>query len=421
VITHKLAIDGGTPVRSTDRPFRARAWQGPNMKKYLLEFADDGFPESRFTDAFARAIGTHYAMGSNTCTNACHTAMAAVGVGPGDEVVITPISDYGTLFGILAQRAIPVFADVDPETGCVTGETIARAITPRTKAVFVVHWASTTCDMDPILAVTHEHGLPLAEDCCQSILAKYKGKTTGSIGTIGAFSFDATRWGGKHLGTGSGGALTTDDELIYRRAFNFSTQRGEAMGAPTFGRRHPILGVPYRFDEVKAAVALAQLEILPQIVARRQELARRLDARLRRIDHIRPCPIPEGGENSYWIYSFLVDLEKFQVDLDTLTAAMVAEASGQAWIGPGRYYFLPDSVEVLQDFRITYGEGLNPGGRPETHLGDRYRRDGMAAELPNAKWYVEHMLRFSPHEGWSEQDIDEAATIIEMVAEHYHA
>src|SRR5919201_2023016 len=149
MITQKRAIDGATPLRSADRAFRARSWQGPNLKKYLMEFAD-----------------------------------------------------------------------VDPETGCVTGETIARAITPRTKAVFVVHWASTTCDMDPILEVTRKHGLPLAEDCCQSILAKYKGMTTGRIGTIGAFSFDATGWGGKHLGTGSGGAPTNHDEVIYRRAHN---------------------------------------------------------------------------------------------------------------------------------------------------------------------------------------------------------
>ncbi|HDD69005.1 MAG TPA: aminotransferase class V-fold PLP-dependent enzyme, partial [Candidatus Korarchaeota archaeon] len=263
------AIEGGKPVRGKENPLPTVFPReiGPKAMDYFRELVESGNTANlleRFDREFARVIGSKFALSLSNCTVACHTALAAAGVGPGDEVVVSPITDYGTIYGIIAQRAIPVFADVDKFNGNVTAENIEKVITDRTKALMVVHWAGIVCDMDPIIEVAKAHNLVLIEDCCQSILAKYKGRNSGTLGDIGCFSFDIE----KHMSCGSGGAIVTNNEEYYERARNFAYARGSVVDDPDFGRRHKVLGNNYRFDIVRAALALAQLEILPRKVRR---------------------------------------------------------------------------------------------------------------------------------------------------------
>ncbi|MEM2960611.1 MAG: DegT/DnrJ/EryC1/StrS family aminotransferase [Candidatus Bathyarchaeia archaeon] len=409
----QLAIEGGKPVRGPDNPLPS-LWPrevGPNAMVYLQEWIKSGNTAnflSRFDEAFAKLNGAKYAIAVANCTVACHTALAAAGIGPGDEVVVSPISDYGTLYGVIAQRAIPVFADVDPLNGNVTGEDLEAVITDKTRAIILVHWAGITLDMDPILKVARKHGLPLIEDCCQAPLAKYKGKNAGTIGDMGCFSFDNE----KHISCGTGGAVITDSEIYKKRISNFAEGRGAFVEDPVYGRRHKVLGCNYRFDGLRAAECLAQIEILPRQVDRRRELGAKLNKLLAEIDGIIPCPIPDGGDAVYWIFPFIVEIEKFSVSLDKFAAAISAEGLS---LSSARYYLIPDSHDLLNDLKHTYTDVDKPGGNSDNYLGRTY----SAKMTPKAKWYVEHMLRWNFTDKYTERDIEDIATIIRKVANRY--
>jgi len=197
---------------------------------------------------------------------------------------------------------------------------------------------------------------------------------------------------------------------------NFAEARGAFVDDPSFGRRHKVLGCNYRFDVVRQPMALAQIEVLPEQVARRRELGALLSRHLAQIDGIRPCPVPQGGDAVYWIYPFLVDIESFSATLDEIARAIAAE--GLPGIGPGRYYLVPASHDLLNDLRHTYQDGsggLAPGGRR-----DRYHdRVYSAEQTPSAAWYVEHMLRFPFTEKYSERDLDDIACMVAKVAHRF--
>lgn len=410
----QLAVDGGQPLRSSEDPLPDVFPRsvGAKAQEYYQRLIASGLTEAPdFDRAFAEANGARFALSVANCTAANHVSCAACGAGPGDEVVVSPVTDYGTIYGIVAQRAIPVFADTDRLTGNITADTIAAVISDRTRALSVVHWAGITCDMAPIVALAERRGLPIIEDVCQAPLAEYAGRKAGTLGAMGCFSFD----GEKHLSCGSGGAIITSDEELYQRAANFAGTRGSYVDDPDYGRRHKVLGCNYRFDNVRMPLAMAQLEALPELVARRRELGARLSRLLAEIDGVTPSPVPERGDAVYWIYPFLVEVEAMRVGLPDLARAMAAE--GLRGIGSGRYYLVPDSHDLLNDLRRTYGAGALPGGASDTYFGRGY----SAADTPNAKWYVDHMLRFPFTEKYSERDVEDIARIVGKVVAHYRA
>lgn len=408
-----LAIEGAEPIRGPKNPL-PDPWPrevGPNALTYLEEWVRSGNTADllgRFDEAFARLNGARYAISVANCTVACHTAISAVGVGPGDEVIVSPISDYGTLYGIIAQRAIPVFSDVNPLNGNVTAEDVKRRITSKTRALILTHWAGITIDMDPIMEISSSYSLPVIEDCCQAPLAKYRNSNAGTIGSLGCFSFDNE----KHISCGTGGAVITDEEVYAKRASNFAEARGSFVEDPLYGRRHKILGCNYRFDGLRAAECLAQIEILPVQVARRRYLGAKLNKLLSEIEGIRPCPIPADGDAVYWIFPFIVETEALSVDLDTFAAALNAEGLAAS---SGRYYLIPDSHDLLNDLRHTYSIGDRPGGNRDTYFDRKY----SAGMTPKAKWYVDHMLRWTFTEKYSDTDVEDIATIISKVANRY--
>jgi len=410
----KLAIDGGEPIRGGDDPLPQVYPRsvGANALKYYQELIASGLTKAPdFDRAFAEANGARFALSVANCTIANHVSCAACGVGPGDEVVVSPITDYGTIYGIIAQRAIPVFADTDRLTGNVTAATVGAAITERTRALSVVHWAGITCDMDAIVRLAQRRGLPIIEDVCQAPLAEYGGRKAGTLGAMGCFSFD----GEKHLSCGSGGAIITDDEELFQRAVNFAGHRGAYVDDADYGRRHKVLGCNYHFDSVRMPLAMAQLEALPQLVALRRGLGALLSRLIADIDGVTPSPVPARGDAVYWIYPFVVEVEAMRAGLPQLARAMAAE--GLPGIGSGRYYLVPDSHDLLNDLRRTYSAGALPGGVPDTYFGRRY----CAADTPNAKWYVDHMLRFPFTEKYSKRDLEDIARIIRKVVNFYRA
>ena len=350
----QLALYGGAPVVDPADPLPEVMPReiAPEAYDYVAQVLDSGFTSDmteRFEQKFASMHDSPYGIAVTNCAAAIHTALAVLDVGAGDEVVTTPISDFGTYMGILAQNALPVFADIDPNTGNVTAATLERGISPYTKAIIVVHWQGLICDMDEIMELARRKGIPVIEDCCQCPLGEYKGKKAGTWGDIGCFSTDAE----KHLSTEHGGMLLMHDKTLREKAYKFAVMRG-AYFEEGFGRRYDMLGINYRYGQMEAAVGMAQLDILTRQNARRVELADQLRGRLSRIDGIIPLEIHKDTQCLYWIFPVMFDMERFDTDIHTLGKAIAAE--GVAGISSIPYYLITDSHLCLADRKGLYGD-----------------------------------------------------------------
>lgn len=249
---------------------------------------------------FAEMVGVKHAFACTSGTAAIHCAVAAVDPEPGDEIVTTPITDMGALSPILYQGAIPVFADVDSDTCNVTAGTIERCISERTKAIVVTHLFGNPCDMEAIVELANRRNIAVIEDCAQAFLAKHNGAYVGALGKMGCFSLQQ----GKHITTGEGGIIATDDDLLARRIFLF-INKGWGYGDPM--PDHYFLALNYRMSELQGAVALAQLEKLTWIVEARRTRAERMTTKLSGIAGVETPKIGKGNEHVYWKYCIMVD------------------------------------------------------------------------------------------------------------------
>jgi len=249
---------------------------------------------------FARALGTKHVYACASGTAAVHLAIAAIDPEPGDEIVTSPITDMGALTPILYQGAIPVFADVDPQTCNVTAEAIQARLSSRTRAIVVTHLFGNPCDMQPILELARRRNLPLIEDCAQSFGASYAGRKTGTLGAIGTFSLQQ----GKHITTGEGGLVATDDDALARRMYLYINK---AWGYGDPKPDHYFLALNYRMSELQGAVAVAQLPKLAGVVERRVAMAARLTERLQGIPGIATPWTHPRAVHTYWKYCLMVD------------------------------------------------------------------------------------------------------------------
>lgn len=214
-----------------------------------------------FEEAFATYIGVEHCVATSSGTAALHIGLSASGIGPGDEVIVPALTFFATVSAVLAQRATPVFADLQPETYCLDPKDVERRITPRTKAILAVHLFGNAADIEGLGRVAQAHGLQLFEDCAQAHGTEYAGKKVGSFGAFGAFSFFAT----KHMTTGEGGMIATNDESLAYRA---RLIRNHGM----INRdEHVVLGANYRMTEMAAAMGLVQLRKLEELNQRRIE------------------------------------------------------------------------------------------------------------------------------------------------------
>ncbi|MFN0122619.1 MAG: DegT/DnrJ/EryC1/StrS family aminotransferase [Blastocatellia bacterium] len=268
--------------------------------------------KGKFTRAFetriAEMLGVRHAFACASGSAAVHIAVAAIDPEPGDEIITTPITDMGALTPILYQGAIPVFADVDPRTLNVTAATIAARISPRTRAIIVTHLFGNPCDMTEILALAEQHGIPVIEDSAQAFMARHNGALAGGIGAIGAFSLQQ----GKHITTGEGGIVTTNDDALARRMFLLINK---AWGYGDAQPDHYFIALNYRISELQGAVALAQLDKLDFSVRARQAaaaqltqmLTQRLTQMLAGADGLETPHVDARDEHVYWKYCLRVD------------------------------------------------------------------------------------------------------------------
>lgn len=264
---------------------------------------------------FANYLGLEKAYACCSGTAALHTALAAIDPEPGDEVVTTSITDMGALTPILYQSAIPVFADVDPQTYNLTAESIDAVLSPRTKAIMVTHLFGNPARMDEIMELARSRNIRVIEDCAQAFGASYQGQMVGTFGDIGCFSLQQ----GKHITTGEGGLATSNDPELARRMHLFINK---AWGYGDPNPDHYFLALNYRMNELSGAVAVAQMRKLPDFVELRTQIAAQFDAGLQGIEGIETPRVDNEAVHTYWKYCLRVDSGAFQGGLDALAAEL---------------------------------------------------------------------------------------------------
>lgn len=342
-----------------------------------------------FEEEFAAYIGTRYAIALANGSVAIELALHVLGIHSGDEVVTTCCSFIATASSVVLCGARPVFADIDPVSQNITAETIARVLTPRTKAIIVVHLAGWPCEMDPILALAREQGIPVIEDCAQAHGATYKGRRVGSLGDIGAFSFCQD----KIMTTGGeGGMITLNDENLWRRAWAYK-EHGRSYDA-VYNRQHPpgfrwlheSFGSNWRMTEMQGALGRWGLTKLQDWLAARQKNAHLLTQNFSRIEAVRIGKVPSHMQHAYYKYYVFLRPEKLPPGLS-------------------REYFLQSFTER--------GVPVFTGGCPEIYLEKSFQQAGLAPSerLPVARQIGETSLMFLVHP---------TLTAAEMAAVNYH-
>jgi dTDP-4-amino-4,6-dideoxygalactose transaminase len=381
---------------------------GQNAMKYLKEVVESGLTcnmVGRFEQAFAKEMGVKHCIATPGCTPSLAVLAAAFGFDVGDEIIVSPITDYGTIQGLISENYIPVFADTTPETVNVSAETIEPCITNRTRAILVVHKTGIICDMDPINALAEKHGLIVYEDVCQAVFGEYKGRFAGALSKAGAFSFDSE----KTMGSDIGGCIVTNDDNLAEQLRFVGQSRGAVM-EPHFGRKHVVPGYAHRMTHCTAAICLAQLEIIRDQVAHIDSMVRLLTALVAEIPDVTPLPIPDYmNVYSAWMFGMSVDPDAFTCSAEEF-AQQLAEA-GIPGAGQGKYYLMPAACTFLDENarKKKYPYSMPPASREYSYSADT---------CPNARDFLENWIRWSTFcEKYQPEHCELAAKIIRKVAE----
>lgn len=399
----RLAIDGGTPVRTTPLPGQNRL-MGQAEIDALTEVVRSGqlgrhggTKVRELESAFAERYGMKHAIAVSSGSAADHTAIAMIDPEPGDEIITTPCTDFGGVLGILFQNAIPVFADLDPQTLCLDPASVEASITSRTRAILVTHLFGGLADMNALLDIGDRHGVPVIEDCAQAQLAELDGRLAGTMGAIGCFSFNNS----KHLNCGEGGMVVTNDDTLARRARLFADK---AWPRDEVERYSLFLGQNYRMNELEGAVALVGLHRLDQNVAARRKAVEWIYERTAGVPGISiPGAVP-GAQSSYWIVHFFVDEG---IDPDAVATALQAEGLPFS----ARYVSPLYTWPVLRDAH-TYGKSRFPFDSPYTDRPFDYA-PGLCPVFEERR---ERLLLISVDEQWTTDDADDIARALIKVA-----
>jgi dTDP-4-amino-4,6-dideoxygalactose transaminase len=356
---------------------------------------------------FAALCGAKYCTAVSSGTAAIHTALAAINPEPGDEVITTTITDMGALTPIIYQCAIPVFADVDPQSYNVTAQSIARVITPRTRAVIVTHLFGAPCEMAPILELAAAHNIPVIEDAAQAPLAEYHGRRVGTFGTIGCFSLQQS----KHMTAGEGGFVVTDDpDLALRMKLFHNKGWGYGDAAPD----HYFLALNYRMTELQGAVARAQLGKVEDVVRDKQLMAEHFGELIADLPGIAPQTVPDNTTSVYWRYAVRIDEAEFGATVD-----QIARFLGERYNIWASAHYVRKPAFQCQIFRErnTFGSSGFPFEGPH--------RAGLAPveyrdeEYPGSFEALAHMLVLPWNENFKKQHLETMAHALHEAARHF--
>ena len=273
---------------------------------------------ARFESAFKVHLGVQYAIATSSCTGALHMGLAALGIGPGDEVILADTNWIASAAPIVHLGAQPVFVDIRPDSWCIDPALAEAAITPRTKAIIAVHLYGNLCAMNELLAIGRKHGIPIIEDAAEAIGSAYHGKCAGSMATFGCFSFHGT----KTLTTGEGGMFVTNDAALYETVLTLSNH-GRARGQ-TQQFWPDMVGFKYKMSNIQASIGCAQMERIESLIQRKREILKGYREGLASRPDITVNPEPADTVNGAWMPTAVFDAQS-GVTREILQAAFSAE------------------------------------------------------------------------------------------------
>ena len=418
----RLALHGGPAIRKS--PFPPQSSLGDAEREAVLDVFDSGIlsqflgeygpdffggPRVRACEeAFASRFDVRAAVTINSATTGLQVAFQAAGLEPGDEVIVTPFTMSATAAAIVLNNAIPVFADVEDATYGLDPAAVDDCVTARTRAIAVTHLFGHPARMQELLDVAARRGLLVIEDAAQSVGATWRGRPTGTLGTVGVLSLNYH----KIIQTGEGGIVMTDDPQIADRA-RFARNHGEAVVADVGVRDIAnTIGSNYRLGEIEAAIAVEQLKRLDELLAHRQQLAARLRPRLAGIPGVVPAAEADGCTHAYYVFAVRLERDLLdRVDRAAVAAALVAEG-----IPVAEGYVKPLYLQPMYQQRVAHGSR----GCPWTcgHWGGIVSYEQGICPVAERLHDSELLLLDVCRAPLTERDVDDVADAFEKVFEN---
>ena len=413
-----LAIKGGKPVRT--EPFPEYVTIGPEEKRAVAEVMDGGVlskflgtwspdfyggPRVRkLEQEWTAYFGVKHAVTVNSATSGLNAALGAAGVGPGDEVIVSPYTMSASAACVLVYNAVPVFADIDPETFCISPETIRPRITSRTKAIVAVDIFGQPAEFDGIMALAKEYNLVVIEDAAQAPGALYHGRYAGTLAHMGVFSLNYH----KTIHTGEGGVVVTDDDRFAER-LQLIRNHAEVVVKPKQVKDIiSMLGFNYRMTEIEAAIGSEQLKKLERLLQPRIEIAEYLTAQVRGLPGLTPPAVRPGVKHGYYVYALRYDETATGVPRAKLVAALKAEG-----VPLSEGYVEPIYLQPMYQRQELYGALGCPFKCP--HYTGRVSYEKGICPVTERMHYNELFLTAICHAGVSRRDAEDAATAFHKV------
>lgn len=292
--------------------------------RYATDAAANGWGDqcyayiNRFEELFRQHLGVKYAIATSSCTGALHMGMAALGVGPGDEIIMADTNWIATAAPIVHLGAKPVFVDILEDSWCIDPEKAEAAITPKTKAIVAVHLYGNLCDMDRLLAIGEKYGIPVIEDAAEAIGSVWHGQRAGSMGNFGTFSFHGT----KTMTTGEGGMFVTNDAELYEQVLTLSNHGRARSQARQFWP--DMVGFKYKMSNIQAAIGCAQIERIDELFVGKRRIFQGYREGLAGIKSIAMNPEPAGTQNGFWMPTVVFD-KASGITRETMQSALASE------------------------------------------------------------------------------------------------
>lgn len=392
----RLAIQGGQPVRKERLPY-GRQWLDDGDVAAVddvlrSDWLTTGPKVGEFEQAFAGFVGSSEAVAVSNGTAALHAAMHAIGIGPGDEVIVPPITFAASANCVLYQGAVPVFADVDAGTLLIDPTCVAASITSRTRAILAVDYAGQACRYDDLRALADQHGLRLVADACHALGGSYRGRSVGTLADLSTFSFHPV----KHITTGEGGMVTTDDAPLARemrvfRNHGITTDHRQRDREGSWFYEMVDLGYNYRITDLQCALGISQLAKLPRWIERRRAIARQYDLAFQEIPAVEPLVTDTRVSHAYHLYAVQLDLNQLSVGRAEVFAALRAEGIGV------NVHYVP--VHLHPFYRRRLG----------TQLGD----------CPVAERAYERLITLPMFSAMTDQDAEDVIAAVQKVTKAY--
>jgi dTDP-4-amino-4,6-dideoxygalactose transaminase len=419
----ELAVNGGPKVVTGELPpwpsFDDAAIRGVQevLRSGKVNYWT-GRKGMEFEKKFAAWQGSKFGVSVSNGTAALHTALAACGVGPGDEVIVPSYTFIATSFSVVQAGAVPRFADVNLEDHCISVESAETLITPRTKAIIPVHLYGNVCDMDAIMDFARRYGLFVIEDNAEAYGGEYKGRKTGTLGHMAACSFCQNK---TFTTGGEGGMVTTDDEELAWKARSIRDHGydvRERLNLLELEQKlpyiHNVVGWNYRMTEMQSAIGLAELDRLDNWnMPRRRRNAQILIDALREEPQIKLFPVDtEERRNGWYVMAFSLDIENMNCNIKEFVAAAGAEGA------PAWKVFWPQ-CHCERAFREKNAFGRSGFPFKSKEYADPQSVDYAQVEVPNALWHESHTFTCFGYPTYSEENMRQIATAIRKVIRAY--